>query len=82
MMRMGLKPFMHGLRDGAMPGLRAALDPEARGGPPQGPHGWMEFKGRPVLVRPHNRGRGEELARGIWQLSEEMTGSIRGIFWR
>lgn len=73
-MRRWLRPFMHGLEDGAMPALRAALDPKAEGGQLYGPDGWMEFKGRAVLVRPHRRGRDMDLASKVWNLSERMTG--------
>jgi NAD(P)-dependent dehydrogenase (short-subunit alcohol dehydrogenase family) len=73
LMRMGLKPFMHGLNEGAMPALRAALDPEVKGGEIFGPDGWMEFKGRAVLVQPHRRGKDMDLARRVWDISEKMT---------
>ena len=74
LMRKGLKPFMHGMDAGATPALRAALDPEARGGQFYGPGGWMEFKGPTVLVKPHRRGRDMGLARRVWEVSERMTG--------
>lgn len=57
-----------------MPALRAALDPLAKGGQLYGPDGWMEFKGRAVLVRPHGKGRNMDLASQVWELSETMTG--------
>ncbi len=75
-MRLGLKPFMHNINEGVKPALRAALDPEVRGGQFYGPDGWMEFKGRPVLVKPHKRGRDISLARRAWDLSEKMTGEM------
>jgi len=73
-MRRWLRPFMHELEEGAMPALRAALDPMAKGGQIYGPDGWMEFKGRAVEVRPHSKGRDMDLAARVWALSEEMTG--------
>lgn len=73
-MRLGLKPFMHDINEGAKPALRAALDPEVRGGQFYGPDGWMEFKGRPILVKPHKRGRDMDLAKRVWEISENMTG--------
>jgi NAD(P)-dependent dehydrogenase (short-subunit alcohol dehydrogenase family) len=75
-MRLGLKPFMHSINEGVKPALRAALDPEVRGGQFYGPDGWMEFKGRPVLVKPHKRGRDISLAKRVWELSENMTGEM------
>jgi len=73
-MRRWLRPFMHGLEFGAMPALRAALDPDAEGGQLYGPDGWMEFRGPAVPVRPHRRGRDMALASRVWTLSETMTG--------
>lgn len=57
-----------------MPALRAALDPRAEGGLLYGPNGWMEFRGRAEVVRPHGKGRDMALASRVWKLSEEMTG--------
>lgn len=73
-MRRWLSPFMHELDAGAMPALRSALDPQAKGGEIFGPDGWMEFKGRAILVGPHGRGKDMELANRVWALSERMTG--------
>lgn len=72
-MRRWLRPFMHGLEAGAMPALRAALDPEVRGGQLYGTDGWMEFKGRAVPVSPHGKGKNDVLASRVWELSEHMT---------
>ena len=73
-MRRWLRPFMHDLEAGAMPALRAALDPDAERGQMYGPKGWMEFKGRAVIVKPHGKGRDSGLASRVWELSETMTG--------
>ena len=73
-MRRWPRPFMHGLDEGTMPALRAALDTMAKGGELYGPDGWMEFKGRAVLVHPHGQGKNLELVSKLWELSEEMTG--------
>lgn len=73
-MRRWLRSFMHDLESGAMPALRAALDPTAEGGQVFGPDGWMEFKGRAAMVRPHGKGRDMDLASRVWGLSEAMTG--------
>jgi NAD(P)-dependent dehydrogenase (short-subunit alcohol dehydrogenase family) len=59
---------------GALPTLRAAVDPEAKNGQYYGPGGRNEFGGYPVVVHSngasHNRADAEEL----WQVSEELTG--------
>lgn len=73
-MRRWLKPFMHELEAGAMPALRAALDQKVEGGQIYGTDGWMEFKGRATLVRPHGKGGDMDLASRVWKLSESMTG--------
>lgn len=73
-MRRWLRPFMHDIGAGAMPALRAALDPDAEGGQMYGPGGWMEFRGPTVIVKPHGKGRDMGLASGVWELSETMTG--------
>lgn len=73
-MRRWLKPFMHELEAGAMPALRAALDPKVEGGQIYGTDGWMEFKGQANLVRPHGKGKDMDLASRVWEISESMTG--------
>lgn len=61
-------------RAGALPTLRAALDPEARGGEYYGPGGWSQYTGRPKRVdsSPASHDRAAQLR--LWQLSEELTG--------
>ncbi len=73
-MRRWLRPFMHDLEAGAMPALKAALDPAVEGGRIYGPDSWMEFKGRAVEVRPHRKGRDMDLAARVWEASVTMTG--------
>lgn len=52
--------------------LRAAVDPSATGGDMFGPR-WMAF-GPPRLEVPARRGRDDEAARILWELSERETG--------
>ena len=52
--------------------LRAAVDSSATGGDMYGPR-WMAF-GPPRLEVPARRGRDEEAARSLWELSERETG--------
>lgn len=57
---------------GALPLLRAATDPAAKGGEYYGPR-WMA-RGYPVRERPSRRARRSDLARALWARSEELTG--------
>jgi NAD(P)-dependent dehydrogenase (short-subunit alcohol dehydrogenase family) len=59
---------------GALPMLRAATDPSARGGQYYGPDRAFEFTGYPVLVRPTGRARDEGVQNKLWAESERLTG--------
>ena len=59
---------------GALPTLRAAVDPQARGGEYYGPDGFGEQTGHPVRVGSSGRSKDIEAARRLWRLSEELTG--------
>ena len=59
---------------GALPTLRAATDPGARGGEYYGPDGWLEFKGHPRRVSSSARSHDEQAQRQLWQESERLTG--------
>jgi NAD(P)-dependent dehydrogenase (short-subunit alcohol dehydrogenase family) len=59
---------------GALPTLRAATDPAARGGEYYGPDGWLELKGYPHRVSSSARSRDERAQRALWQESERLTG--------
>ena len=59
---------------GALPTLRAATDPGARGGQYYGPDGLGEVKGSPKVVGSSAQSRNEELQRRLWTMSEELTG--------
>lgn len=56
---------------GALPILRAATDPAARGGEFYGPR-WM-MRGYPVLASPRQNARDTDAARRLWAESEEKT---------
>ena len=58
---------------GALPSLRAATDPEARGGEYYGPGGFMESRGYPTRARSNRRSRDESDAARLWELSEDLT---------
>jgi NAD(P)-dependent dehydrogenase (short-subunit alcohol dehydrogenase family) len=59
---------------GALPVLRAATDPDARGGDYYGPRGPGEARGAPRKVRYCRTARDEQLAARLWQVSETLTG--------
>jgi NAD(P)-dependent dehydrogenase (short-subunit alcohol dehydrogenase family) len=57
---------------GALPLLRAAVDPDASGGQYYGPR-WM-IAGPPVLETPSRRARDASSAEALWDASEKLTG--------
>lgn len=65
---------LQGPEMGALPTLRAAVDPSAGGGEYYGPDGFNEQTGYPVRVGSSQRSKDEETARRLWQVSEELTG--------
>lgn len=64
----------HSAALGALPTLRAAADPAARGGEYYGPGGWNELTGGPVRVQSSARSHDEDAQRRLWQVSEQLTG--------
>ncbi|MFD3424705.1 oxidoreductase [Nocardia fluminea] len=59
---------------GALPTLRAATDPTAKGGEYYGPSGLFEIGGYPGRVRSSARSMDPERGRRLWVASEELTG--------
>ena len=59
---------------GALPLLRAATDPGAKGGDYFGPRGFREWGGHPVRVSSSDASHDTVAARELWRLSEELTG--------
>ena len=59
---------------GALPTLRAATDPTARGGEYYGPDGFRELRGYPVLVGSSAQSKDVEIQQRLWKVSEELTG--------
>ena len=66
--------LMQSAQMGALPTLRAAVDPEAEGGQYYGPDGFMEQKGHPVVVESTKRSHDQVVARRLWDVSEDLTG--------
>lgn len=69
-----MSPFSQDQVQGALPQIRASVDPDVKGGEYYGPSGFGEMKGDPVLVKSnkasHNAGDAEKL----WKASEKLTG--------
>jgi NAD(P)-dependent dehydrogenase (short-subunit alcohol dehydrogenase family) len=61
---------------GTLPTLFAATEPGLEGGTYVGPDGPGEQRGHPTIVAPNGRARDEDTARRLWQVSEELTGSV------
>lgn len=61
------------VEQGALPTLRAAVDPEARSGDYYGPQGFYEMRGYPVRVGSSKAARSRGDAERLWQMSEELT---------
>jgi NAD(P)-dependent dehydrogenase (short-subunit alcohol dehydrogenase family) len=62
-----------GQEEGALPLLYAAADPEAEAGEYYGVH-LMGWRGYPAKNRPSRQAYDRELARRLWEVSEELTG--------
>jgi NAD(P)-dependent dehydrogenase (short-subunit alcohol dehydrogenase family) len=60
---------------GALPALYAATEPGLEGGTYVGPDGLAEQRGHPVPVQPSRAARDEEVARRLWEVSEQLTGA-------
>ena len=73
-----LKPvmgwFIQSAAMGALPSLRAAVDPELSGGEYIGPHGPREARGYPVHVPATPSAHDREAAWQLWEVSETLTG--------
>jgi NAD(P)-dependent dehydrogenase (short-subunit alcohol dehydrogenase family) len=61
---------------GAWPTLRAAVDPDVRGGDYYGPSGFLEQRGAPKLVHSSKRSYDRGTQRRLWEVSEQLTGVI------
>nr|MDT0664167.1 short-chain dehydrogenase [Micromonospora sp. DSM 115978] len=65
---------VHSAYKGSLPTVRAATDPEAKGGEYYGPSGLLKMTGRPVLVTSSAKCRDAETAARLWDVSEQLTG--------
>jgi NAD(P)-dependent dehydrogenase (short-subunit alcohol dehydrogenase family) len=69
---MGL--FLQSAAMGALPGIRAAVDPTVIGGQYFGPDGSKERSGYPVVVLSNKPSHNLEDALQLWEISEKLTG--------
>jgi len=71
--------FSQSSEAGALPLLRAAVDPAARGGEYYGPSGFLELKGHPVVVSSNGQSHDEAVQGRLWQVSEQLTGVVYAV---
>ena len=71
---LGNKLFAQSAAMGALPTLYAATAPDVHGGAYFGPGGLMELHGYPKEVRSNKFSYDQDLARKLWQVSEDLTG--------
>jgi NAD(P)-dependent dehydrogenase (short-subunit alcohol dehydrogenase family) len=73
-MRIGNAVIAQSEEMGALPTLYAATEPGLAGGTYAGPDGIGEQRGHPKPVSPNRAARDEDVARRLWEVSEQMTG--------
>lgn len=71
--------FTHSVEDGALPTLQAAMADDVSGGDYFGPQGFNEMKGKPGKATSTRRSHDKEVARKLWEVSEELTGEEFGV---
>ena len=64
---------------GALPTLRAAVDPTASGGDYFGPDGFLQMRGYPIRVDMVKRAHEPSDAARLWEVSEDLTGVRYGL---
>ena len=69
-----MKLFFQSSAMGSLPSLRAAVDPEARGGMYYGPDGKGEKSGFPIVVSSNEASHDLQYAEKLWDISEKLTG--------
>lgn len=73
-MRLANRLVAQSAEAGALPLLYAATTPGLPGASYVGPDGMGEMRGHPILVEATKRANGEEAARRLWEISEQLTG--------
>jgi NAD(P)-dependent dehydrogenase (short-subunit alcohol dehydrogenase family) len=78
-----VRPYVEGFTQspaiGALPTVRAAVDPDVVGGEYYGPRGLLQIYGYPVRVGATRKARDRELATRLWAASEALTGADYGV---
>lgn len=69
-----MRPWSHDAAAGALPTLRAAVDPTADGGTYYGPAGPGGLTGRPERVESNKASHDRDVAARLWEVSEDLTG--------
>jgi NAD(P)-dependent dehydrogenase (short-subunit alcohol dehydrogenase family) len=59
---------------GALPTIRAAVDPDVTGGQYYGPKGFLQLRGHPVVVNSNKASHNMADAQRLWRVSEQLTG--------
>ncbi len=72
-----LRPLIIKVLPGPLPGalaqIRAATDPNVKGGECYGPSGFMQMAGQPVVVKSAKSSYNVEDAKKLWDISENLT---------
>ena len=66
--------FAQNITMGALPTLRAAIEPGLQGAEYFGPKGFMEMRGYPVKVKSNELSQDQAIAKKLWEASEKLTG--------
>jgi NAD(P)-dependent dehydrogenase (short-subunit alcohol dehydrogenase family) len=74
MLRAGNRLLAQNATTGALAQVRAATDPDVEGGQFLAPAGRSELRGPPRPVRPAPAAADPDIARRLWELSEQLTG--------
>ena len=59
---------------GVLPQLRAAFDPNAKGGEYFSPEKFLHLSGYPIIKTSNKRSRNTKIAKQFWEISEALTG--------
>ncbi|NJL91406.1 MAG: SDR family NAD(P)-dependent oxidoreductase [Coleofasciculaceae cyanobacterium SM2_1_6] len=65
--------FAQDITMGALPTLRAAIEPGLNGSEYFGPQGFMEVRGYPIKVKSNELSQDQAIAKKLWSVSEKLT---------